>query len=935
MTGNSRNGKTMQTKKIFNKNYGNKVKKNKIRNHGKTNGGYDQLDERAQLQKEIDEKLELVVQENKRKQYEERWKSNINNDEHSGDGLKKGFKNGERNGENENNTSRNSTSKKNDKNKNGFKNNLTIIDKNVLTAHEFKTLPLSKRTLRTLSENNFVHMTNIQAVSIPIVLLNKHIYAQAQTGTGKTLCFCIPLVEKMYRNSIDSYNRILGGMIITPTRELVFQIFEVLNMLNKYHKLNICCAIGGKDEEREKSIFSYANIIVCTTGRLLYHLENNYYCNLDYLSTLIIDEIDKLIDNSFYDNLKNILLYKPKENCQICLFSATICKFLGIILRTFNIKDYEYVSINDNDKYIESNNVKQIYIECDIYNKINYLYTFLFSKKNKKVIVFFSTCKQVRFMYEVFRKIKVGVMKFLQLHGKLKQTSRLNTYHFFSKKRNFVCLFTTDIACRGLDFASVDWVIHFDFPENVETFIHRSGRTGRFTNVGNSLIFLTTETDNKKIFLNILKENNIDIKEKFIKKNKLFDINNKIHSLNAAFVDIKYLAKKALIIYLRHLYIVMKFKGITELNLNQLAYSYGLIEFSSSMMDELRINNNQEVQVKKKRSRFEKFLEILKAKKLKEGKKHVLEEEEEEGAGNEEERRKENSAQISNKQDNNDLYNTNDKNENAPSIEGTYKNDPKYNKQKRTSSCIQIQNVHTKEDNNLFTQKEAEYEEHTPIMLPTKKRKKRVKVLKTLSNSVLYDDYGNEINDDNVKLKILVNQLNGNQEEDVEVVECDDEDDKMSNNSKSNNSPSGTKYIQMLKKKIERDNEKRKISKLRNEDRCIRIKKDSTATSDGQSYSDDVTNVSTDESRESSSSDSIGTSSEKSECTEDDQAAKKKKILSKGEMKAVPEENVNGKAASICPYSHTCKYIYIYIYIYIRVYIRDLHRYTCLYVVET
>lgn len=187
--------------------------------------------------------------------------------------------------------------------------------------------------MRSLNENNFTHMTNIQSVSIPIVLLNKHIYAQAQTGTGKTLCFCIPLIEKLYRENIDNYNKILGGLIITPTRELVFQIFEVLNMLNKYHKLNICCAIGGKDEEREKSIFSYSNIIVCTPGRLLYHLENNYYCNLDYLSTLIIDEIDKLIDKSFYDNLKNILLYKPKDNCQICLFSATICKFLVIRAR--------------------------------------------------------------------------------------------------------------------------------------------------------------------------------------------------------------------------------------------------------------------------------------------------------------------------------------------------------------------------------------------------------------------------------------------------------------------------------------------------------------------------------------------------------------------------------------------------------------------------
>ncbi|KJP89815.1 hypothetical protein AK88_00523 [Plasmodium fragile] len=849
-------GYQIQNKKIFNKNHGNKVKKNRKGKHGRKNDGKDHVDERAQLQKDIDEKLEALVEENKRKQYEKQWKKHFEKGQEPSDSPNKG-----KNGEDESNKTGNSThnsDKKKEKNK-VYKNNLTIIDKNVLTEHEFKALPISKRTLRALNENNFVHMTNIQAVSIPIVLLNKHIYAQAQTGTGKTLCFCVPLVEKLYRNSIDNYNRILGGLIITPTRELVFQIFEVLNMLNKYHKLNICCAIGGKDEEREKSIFSYANIIVCTTGRLLYHLENNYYCNLDYLSTLVIDEIDKLIDSSFYDNLKNILLYKPKENCQICLFSATICKFLSIILRTFNIKDYEYVSINDNDKYIESNNVKQVYIECDIYSKINYLYTFLFSKKNKKIIVFFSTCKQVRFMYEVFRKIKVGVMKFLQLHGKLKQTSRLNTYHFFSKKRNFVCLFTTDIACRGLDFASVDWVIHFDFPENVETFIHRSGRTGRFTNVGNSLIFLTTEIDNKKIFLNVLKENNIEIKEKFIKKNKLFDINNKIHSLNAAFVDIKYLAKKALIIYLRHLYIVMKFKDIKKLNLNQLAYSYGLIEFSQCMMEELNIDDHQKVEVKKKRSRFEKFMEILKRKKLKGG-----------------------NAPVEGEKSEGDV----------PSHEpdgrqGTGDNSPR--------NAPQLPDLDATEEEDLFIQKEAQIEDDSPVMLPTKKRKKRVKVAKTLSRSVLYDDSGNEINDDGVKLKILVNDLNENTKEDAQDTECEyDGDDAhegkdryQGGDQNAGTTPGGNTYIQLLREKIQRENEKRKMSKLRYEDL-------SDDANNSEEYSDAATDSPTDESDESESSQSDQTSDEKLEGRKDNHSVKRKKaLLNKGKLKDTPEENAN------------------------------------------
>ncbi|CAD2093513.1 ATP-dependent RNA helicase DBP4, putative [Plasmodium vinckei brucechwatti] len=778
--------------KIHNKNYHNKVKKHKGNKQFRKNSN---ADERAQLQKEIDEKLRFIVEENKRKQYDE-LRLNIENEQ------KKKKKNDSGAAESDNEVKR-------------YKNNLTIIDKNVLTQQEFKNLPISKKTLRSLNENNFTHMTNIQSVSIPIVLLNKHIYAQAQTGTGKTLCFCVPLVEKLYRENIDSSNKILGGLIITPTRELVFQIFEVLNMLNKYHKLNICCAIGGKDEEREKAIFSYSNIIVCTPGRLLYHLENNYYCNLDYLSTLIIDEIDKLIDKSFYDNLKSILLYKPKDNCQICLFSATICKFLSIILKTFNIKDYEYVSINNNDKYIESNNIKQIYIECSIYDKINYLYTFLFSKKNRKIIVFFSTCKQVRFMFEVFKKIKVGVMKFLQLHGKLKQTSRLNTYHLFSKKNNFVCLFTTDIACRGLDFASVDWVIHFDFPENLETFIHRSGRTGRFTNVGNSLIFLTNETDNKKYFLNVLRENNIEIVEKFIKKQKLFDINKKIHSLNAAFVEIKHLAKKALIIYLRHLYIIMKFRGIKNLDLNQLAYAYGLIEFSQEMMDELNINDGNKIEMKKKRSRFEKFLEILKARKSKKGGK----EENEDGTN-------ENKKDSMNKLEYNNADNS-DKSEDElrPSKTQKSRDTSKGNTNSDNDDITNIQ-----EEDDLFVPQRVEIEDSGPLLLPTKKRRKRVKVAKMLSNSVLYDDVGNEINDENVKFKILVNELNENgemEQSDIEGkdTETDDEHTKNKHDEKS--------YIELLKEKVEKDNEQIKIDKLRRKENMMN--RDNSDNSDEQS----------------------------------------------------------------------------------------------------
>lgn len=757
--------------KIRKKNYNELKSARKGINKKKAYFKNENEDERERLQKEINEKLAALVEENKRKQFEERLKEGYLKLEESGNGEDKAIIE-------------------------EHKKNLTIIDKNVLTNVEFKSLPISKRTLKALHENKFICMTNIQAVSIPIVLLNKHVYAQAQTGTGKTFCFCIPLIEKLYRKNVSCYNKILEGVIVSPTRELVFQIFEVLNMLNKYHKLNICCVIGGKHEEREKKVFSYANIIVCTPGRLLFHLENNYYCNLDYISTFVIDEIDKMFDNSFYENLKSILEYKPKDQCQICLFSATMCRYLGSILKTFKITDYEYISINDTGRYIESNTVKQIYIECSIYDKINYLYTFLFSKKAKKVIVFFATCKQVRFMFEVFKKIKVGVMKFLQLHGKLKQTSRLNTYDTFSKRSQFVCLFTTDIACRGLDFTGIDWVIHFDFPESIETFIHRSGRTGRFTNEGNSLLFLAKETDNKDTFLKVLKQNNIEIQEKTIKEQRLFNINNKIHSLNAAFVDIKYLAKKALVIYLRHLYIVMKFRNLQSLDLTALAYAYGLVEFSTDMYEELNLVENK-VDVKKKKSRLEKFLEIVKERRKKKAKQQELEEEEMEN--NNKEEKKEETKMLKEGNELNEQTN----------------------------------------DDCFFIQQKVEIEENVPIMLP-KKRKKRIKVAKALSNSVLFDDDANEITDEQSKFKSLIHEINGveehsmNQEREEQEIEEDEDEDE--------NSLKKQSYIEMLKERVKKNNEKMKNKKLKEKEMLTNQKNHSTHPFDEDS-SDEQNNI--------------------------------------------------------------------------------------------
>ncbi|KAH3899346.1 RNA-dependent ATPase HCA4 SCDLUD_004786 [Saccharomycodes ludwigii] len=441
----------------------------------------------------------------------------------------------------------------------------------------FDDLPISPNTLRGLKEAAFLKMTDIQKKSIPISLKNNDILASAKTGSGKTLAFLIPVLEKLYREKWTEFDG-LGALIISPTRELAMQIYEVLVKIGKYHSFSAGLVIGGKDVKFELERMSRINILVGTPGRILQHMDQAVGLNVLNLQMLVLDEADRCLDMGFQKTLDAIVSNLPPSR-QTLLFSATISQSISNLAR-LSLADYKIVGDdNEQQQQLKTTNstpdsLQQYYIEVDLPQKLNILFSFIKSHLKSKMIVFLSSSKQVHFVYETFRKLQPGI-SLMNLHGRQKQTARTETLDKFSRAQQVV-LFATDVVARGIDFPAVDWVVQVDCPEDVDTYIHRAGRCARNGKNGKSLIMLTSQEEPG--FLSRLKSKNIVPSKLNIKQSKKKSIQPQLQSLLFKDPELKYLGQKAFISYVRSIFIqkdkeVFKFD---ELPTEDFAQSLGL-----------------------------------------------------------------------------------------------------------------------------------------------------------------------------------------------------------------------------------------------------------------------------------------------------------------------------------------------------------------------
>ena len=416
-------------------------------------------------------------------------------------------------------------------------------------------------------------MTDIQAKTIPLALKGVDILGAAKTGSGKTLAFLVPVLENLYRARCVGADAGLGAMIISPTRDLAIQIFDVLYQIGrKGHTFSAGLIIGGKDLREEQDTLLRMNIVVCTPGRMLQHLSQTASFDVDNLQMLILDEADRILDMGFQRDVDAIIEYLPKQR-QTLLFSATQTKRVSDLAR-LSLQEPEYISVHEQAASATPQTLQQNYITTPLSAKLDTLWSFLQSTKRNKIIVFLSSGKQVRFVFEAFRRMQPGI-PLLHLHGRQKQYARLEIISKFSAAK-YSCLFATDVAARGLDFPAVDWVVQVDAPEDADTYIHRVGRTARYERDGRAVLFL--DPSEEEGMLQRLEAKKVPIERINVRQKKQKSIKNQMQDLCFKDPQLKYLGQKAFVSYARSIH-VQKDKEVFKMNelpFEEFAASLGL-----------------------------------------------------------------------------------------------------------------------------------------------------------------------------------------------------------------------------------------------------------------------------------------------------------------------------------------------------------------------
>lgn len=449
--------------------------------------------------------------------------------------------------------------------------NQRVQDINVkdIEYETFASLPLSQPTVDGLHASHFKTLTDIQRKAIPLTLKGTDILGAAKTGSGKTLAFLVPVLENLYRRRWTELDG-LGALILSPTRELAIQIFEVLRKIGRYHTFSAGLVIGGKSLQEERERLGRMNVLVCTPGRMLQHMDQTAAFETDNLQMLVLDEADRIMDMGFQSTVDAIVEHLPKER-QTLLFSATQTKKVSDLAR-LSLRDPEYVSVHEAANSATPSTLQQNYIITPLPDKLDTLWSFLRSNLKSKILVFMSSGKQVRFVYEAFRHMQPGI-PLLHLHGRQKQTARLDITTKFSATKNS-CLFATDVVARGLDFPAVDWVIQLDCPEDAETYIHRVGRTARYERNGRAVLFL--EPSEEEGMLKRLQQRKVTVEKINVRQKKQQSIKNQLQNMCFKDPELKYLGQKAFVSYARSIHI-QKDKEVFKLN------ELPLEEFSASL----------------------------------------------------------------------------------------------------------------------------------------------------------------------------------------------------------------------------------------------------------------------------------------------------------------------------------------------------------------
>lgn len=365
----------------------------------------------------------------------------------------------------------------------------------------FQELGLSHDILKVLDELGFKEPTEIQEKTIPLAIAGRDVIGQSATGSGKTLAFGSAILENL------KAKRVVQSLILTPTRELAEQVSEALKNFSKYISLRVTAVYGGVSIEPQMKNLAVADVVVGTPGRILDHLQRGTL-KLDEVRILVLDEVDRMFDMGFRDDVERIVSQCPKHR-QTLFFSATITKDIDYFSKKYTKEAVQ----SEVQTYVDPSKLHQSYYDIASSMKFPLFVHLLKNEKSKLVMVFCNTRQNADW---VARNLRLNGINAEAIHGGLSQKKRTDTLEGFHESEVHV-LVCTDVAARGLDIKGVSHVYNYDIPKTPDDNTHRIGRTARAGEEGKA-VYVLTERDYEN-FRRITRETGARIKREEVPTN--------------------------------------------------------------------------------------------------------------------------------------------------------------------------------------------------------------------------------------------------------------------------------------------------------------------------------------------------------------------------------------------------------------------------------
>ena len=352
----------------------------------------------------------------------------------------------------------------------------------------FNEFGLDPRLLDGIGANGYEAATPVQEMVIPPILEGRDLIASAQTGTGKTAAYLLPIIHKLIESETDGH---IKALVIVPTRELAMQIEQQMQGFSYFTPVSSIAVYGGGDggifSQEKQAVSEGVDVVICTPGRMIAHL-NLGYVNITGLKFLVLDEADRMLDMGFHDDIMKIISFLPKQR-QNLLFSATMPPKIRDLARKILHNPIEInIALSKPPEKI----IQEAYVVYEA-QKIPLVKHLLLEKKLRSVLVFCSTKSNVK---QLTRELKKTTLNVDEIHSDLDQDTRENVLLKF-KSRQLNVLVATDILSRGIDIEDIDLVVNFEVPHDGEDYIHRIGRTARAESDGRAITLINDREQSK------------------------------------------------------------------------------------------------------------------------------------------------------------------------------------------------------------------------------------------------------------------------------------------------------------------------------------------------------------------------------------------------------------------------------------------------------